>query len=163
MTFIEIEMSTLNDFPKDEYAADAKPGDAPTKSAPYTFVQLGQHPYTNKLIGYVKGNLNKFTTEFPAEKYKEVNKIPRDYQQTCVNEILYGRTLNKWIIIMHKYPIDREFQVHRKLNKLRSIEKKVAANISLIAKEQNILDKKDDIESKFDDYNDWVESIPEEE
>ena len=160
MAFYDLEMETLGKLQRDEYAPDMKMGDAPIKTTSYKFVQVGQHPYTNHIVGYVEGDEDAFTKDV-GDGGVVITSIPREYQQTCVNEILYGRTLTKAVIVWSKYPIHEELRILRTMLAIQRADENAANNKVLSVKQLDVINRADGLKSEFDAYSEFVAGIPE--
>lgn len=115
--FVIMEMKYLSDFPQDVYAPDAKIGDEPITVASYGYIQIGASPYEQKIVAYIDGDKDLFSTEMTGKYIEldpETDTLPLGYQQTCCNEFIYGRTLTKATIVAWQYTFDEEMALHRK-------------------------------------------------
>lgn len=82
--------------------------------AAYGYHQLGADPSSGMRFLFIDGDTEQFETDFAEVNYTVPEVLPENYQQTCVHEFIYGRTLTKAVIVAWQFPYAEENALVRK-------------------------------------------------
>lgn len=157
MIFFTMPMTSLTNIPQDVYTGDF-PNQILQTAAPFHIMQLGVDPTNTIIFGCTTDGDAAFTTTMAGQFTVITTKLPTDYQQTCCDQFIYGRTLNKKCIVAWKYPLDIENKINRQFQFLTQALYKVEADRT--DTEKSVVSKEDAVKLAYKTYNEFVESIP---
>jgi len=113
--FVLMDQIYLSLFPRDVMSED---GLTVVTAAAYGYSMVGADPYSGMRFLFIDGDTAQFEIDFAPvngiAKYTVPTTLPSDYQQTCVHEFIYGRTLTKAVIVAWQFPYAEENAIVRK-------------------------------------------------